>query len=136
MSVNKIILVGFAGKDSESRATQSGDAISAFSIATTEKYKDRTGNLKEETTWHNCVCFGALAEVANKYVKKGTQVYVEGKIKVNKYTDKAGVEKTSTNIVVSSLQLLGSKQEPPKERGAISNTASLSLGDLDSDVPF
>jgi single-strand DNA-binding protein len=135
MSVNKVILVGFVGKDSESRATQSGDAISAFSIATTEKYKDRTGNLKEETTWHNCACFGSLAEVANKYVKKGTQVYVEGKIKVNKYTDKAGVEKTSTNIVVSSLQLLGSK-EPPKEREVVSNNASLFLGDLKEDVPF
>ena len=137
MSVNKVILVGRVGKDAESRTMQSGESIAIFSLATSEKYKDKaSGEYRESTEWHNMSCFGSIADVANKYVKKGSQVYVEGKIKTNKYTDKAGVEKYVTNIVVSSLQLLGSK-EPSKERGEISSKPSTFLGVLDDDsVPF
>jgi single-strand DNA-binding protein len=137
MSVNKVILVGRVGKDTESRAMPSGESIAIFSLATSEKFKDKqSGQYRESTEWHNISCFGGIADVANKYVKKGSQVYVEGKIKTNKYTDKAGVEKYVTNIIVSSLQLLGSK-EPSKEREEISNKPSSSLGVLDDDsVPF
>ena len=139
MSINKVILVGHVGKEPETKALHSGESLTNFSLATSEKYKDKpSGQFREATEWHNITCFGKLSEVANLYVKKGSQVYIEGKIKTNKYTDKNGVEKFATNIVVSVLQLLGSKEvkEPPKDRGEISNHASQSLGELDSDIPF
>jgi len=141
MSVNKVILVGHVGKQPETRAFQDGTGVTSFSLATSEKYKDKSGNLSEQTEWHNISCFGKLSEIANKYVTKGSQVYIEGKIKTNKYTDKAGVEKYAVNIVASSLQLLGSKEagkekSPSIDVGNITNHASSSLGDLDSDVPF
>ena len=138
MSVNKVILVGNVGKNPETRAFQDGTGVTSFSLATSEKYKDKSGNLSEQTEWHNISCFGKLSEIANKYVTKGSQVYIEGKIKTNKYTDKAGVEKYAVNIVASSLQLLGSKEakSPSIDVGSITNHASSSLGDLDSDVPF
>ena len=138
MSVNKVILVGFVGKNPEQRVFGNGESVTSFSLATSEKYKDKSGEWKDQTEWHNISCFGKLSEIANTYVTKGTQVYVEGKIKTNKYTDKVGVEKYSTNIVVSSLQLLGSKEvkSPPIDVGSISNKASQSLGDLESDLPF
>ena len=138
MSVNKVILVGFVGKPPEQRVFGSGESVTSFSLATSEKYKDKSGEWKDQTEWHNISCFGKLSEIANKYVTKGTQVFIEGKIKTNKYTDKSGVEKYSTNIVVSSLQLLGSKEvkSPPLDHDSISNHASQSLGDLESDLPF
>ena len=137
MSINKVILVGHVGKEPETKALQSGESLTSFSLATSEKYKDKpSGQFREATEWHNITCFGKLSEIATKLVTKGTQLYIEGKIKTNKYTDKAGVEKYSTNIVVSSLQLLGSK-EPSKERGEISSKPSTFLGVLDDDsVPF
>ena len=141
MSVNKVILVGFVGKEPESRSFADGTGVTNFSLATSEKYKDKSGEWKDQTEWHNISCFGKLAEIASQYVHKGTQVYVEGKIKTNKYTDKSGVEKYAVNIVVSSLQLLGSKEvskekSPPMDHGSISNQASSSLGDIESDLPF
>ena len=138
MSVNKVILVGHVGKNPEQRVFGSGESVTSFSLATSEKYKDKSGEWKDQTEWHNISCFGKLSDIANKYVTKGTQVYIEGKIKTNKYTDKSGVEKYSTNIVVSSLQLLGSKEakSPPLDHASISNHASLSLGDMPEDLPF
>jgi single-strand DNA-binding protein len=138
MSVNKVILVGFSGKEPESRSFADGTGVTNFSLATSEKYKDKSGEWKDQTEWHNISCFGKLAEIASQYVHKGTQVYVEGKIKTNKYTDKAGVEKYAVNIVVSSLQLLGSKEakSPPLDHASITNHASSSLGDIESDAPF
>jgi len=141
MSVNKVILVGHVGKNPETRAFQDGTGVTSFSLATSEKYKDKSGNLSEQTEWHNISCFGKLSEIANKYVTKGSQVYIEGKIKTNKYTDKAGVEKYAVNIVASSLQLLGSKEagkekSPSIDVGSITNHASSSLGDIPEDLPF
>jgi single-strand DNA-binding protein len=138
MSVNKVILVGFSGKEPESRSFADGTGVTNFSLATSEKYKDKSGEWKEQTEWHNISCFGKLAEIASQYVHKGTQVYVEGKIKTNKYTDKSGVEKYAVNIVVSSLQLLGSKEakSPPLDHASITNHASSSLGDMPEDLPF
>jgi len=137
MSVNKVILIGHVGKNPETRAFQDGTGVTSFSLATSEKYKDKSGNLSEQTEWHNISCFGKLSEIANKYVTKGSQIYIEGKIKTNKYTDKAGVEKYAVNIVASSLQLLGSKEKSPSvDIGEISNYASKSLGDIPEDLPF
>lgn len=138
MSVNKVILVGHVGKNPETRAFQDGTGVTSFSLATSEKYKDKSGEWKDQTEWHNISCFGKLSEIATKLVTKGTQLYIEGKIKTNKYTDKAGVEKYSTNIVVSSLQLLGSKEvkAPSIDYVEISTKPSQSLGDLESDLPF
>jgi len=137
MSVNKVILVGHVGKNPETRAFQDGTGVTSFSLATSEKYKDKSGNLSEQTEWHNISCFGKLSEIASKLVTKGTQLYIEGKIKTNKYTDKSGVEKYAVNIVASSLQLLGSKEKSPSvDVGEISNYASKSLDDIPEDLPF
>ena len=138
MSVNRVTLIGHVGKNPETRAFQDGTGVTSFSLATSEKYKDKSGNLSEQTEWHNISCFGKLSEIANKYVTKGSQVYIEGKIKTNKYTDKAGVEKYAINIVASSLQLLGSREakSPSVDVGEISNYASKSLGDIPEDLPF
>jgi len=138
MSVNKVILVGHVGKNPETRAFQDGTGVTSFSLATSEKYKDKSGNLSEQTEWHNISCFGKLSEIASKLVTKGTQLYIEGKIKTNKYTDKSGVEKYAVNIVASSLQLLGSKEvkTPSVDYGEISTKPSQSLGDILEDLPF
>jgi len=138
MSVNKVILVGNVGKDPETRAFGDGASVTSFSLATSEKYKDKNGNMVDQTEWHNISCFGKLSDIASRLITKGTQVYIEGKIKTNKYTDKAGVEKYAVNIQVSNMQLLGSKEvkSPPIDTASISNHASLSLGDIPEDLPF
>jgi len=138
MSVNKVILIGFVGKPPETRAFSDGASVTSFSLATSEKYKDKNGNMVDQTEWHNISCFGKLSDIASRLITKGTQVYIEGKIKTNKYTDKAGVEKYAVNIQVSNMQLLGSKEvkSPPIDTASISNHASLSLGDIPEDLPF
>jgi single-strand DNA-binding protein len=115
--VNKVILVGNLGNDPEVRYTPSGDAITKISIATSESWKDKnTGQTNEKTEWHNVTFFGALAKIAGEYLKKGSQVYVEGKLKTDKYQDKTtGADRYSTGIVVDSfngvMQMLGGRQE-------------------------
>ncbi len=103
-SVNKVILIGNLGKDPEVKSLESGKKVASFSIATTEKYKD-----KEETTWHNVVLWEKLAEIAGTYLKKGSQVYIEGRISNRSYDDKDGVKKYISEIIGSSLTMLGSK---------------------------
>jgi single-strand DNA-binding protein len=110
-SVNKVIIVGNLGRDPETRYMPSGDAITNIAVATTDKCKDKaTGEQKEATEWHRISFFGKLAEIAGQYLKKGSQVYIEGKLRTRKYTDKDGVEKYSTEIVADSMQMLGSRQ--------------------------
>ncbi len=110
-SVNKVIIVGNLGRDPETRYMPSGDAITNIAVATTDKWKDKaTGEQKEATEWHRISFFGKLAEIAGQYLKKGSQVYIEGKLRTRKYTDKDGVEKYSTEIVADSMQMLGSRQ--------------------------
>lgn len=115
--INKVILVGNMGNDPEVFHTAGGDQITKISIATSEKWKDKnTGQMQEKTEWHNITFFGKLAEIAGKYLKKGSQVYVEGKLKTDKYQDKTtGQDRYSTGVVVDSfngvLQMLGGKQE-------------------------
>jgi len=110
-SVNKVIIVGNLGRDPETRYMPSGEAVTSISVATTDKWKDRqTGEQREATEWHRISFFSKLAEIAGQYLKKGSQVYVEGRLKTRKYTDKDGVEKYATEIVADTMQMLGSRQ--------------------------
>ena len=109
-SVNKVILVGNLGRDPEIRYLPSGDAVANVTIATSSKYKNKTGEMVEETEWHRVTFFGKLAEIVGQYLKKGRSVYVEGRIKTRKYTDKDGVEKFATDIIANEMQMLGSRE--------------------------
>ena len=110
-SVNKVILVGNLGRDPETRSFPNGDQVANVTIATTDRYKDKTsGEMKEITEWHRISFFGRLAEIAGQYLRKGSQIYVEGSLRTRKWTDKDGVEKYSTEIRADSMQMLGSRQ--------------------------
>ena len=110
-SVNKIIIVGNLGRDPEVRTFPSGDRVANVTIATTDKWKDKTtGEMKEATEWHRVVFNGRLAEIAGEYLRKGSQVYVEGSIRSRKYTDKDGIERTAFDIRADTMQMLGSRQ--------------------------
>ena len=110
-SVNKVIIVGNLGRDPETRSFPNGDQVCNVTIATTDRYKDKTsGEMKEITEWHRVSFFGRLAEIAGQYLRKGSQVYVEGSLRTRKWTDKDGVEKYSTEIRADSMQMLGSRQ--------------------------
>ena len=109
-SVNKVILVGNLGRDPETRYSPNGGAICNVSIATTRNWKDKaSGERKEETEWHRVVFYDRLAEIAGEYLKKGRPVYVEGRLKTRKWTDKEGAEKFTTEIIAEEMQLLGSR---------------------------
>jgi single-strand DNA-binding protein len=160
-SVNKVILVGNLGRDPEVRTFPSGDRVANVTIATTDKWKDKqTGEMKEATEWHRVVFNGRLAEIAGEYLRKGSQVYVEGSIRSRKYTDKDGVERTAYDIRADTMQMLGSRQgmggpssmgdddgasrraAPPSRQqpaaGGAAKPASKSTGfdDMDDDIPF
>ncbi|MGH8108895.1 MAG: single-stranded DNA-binding protein [Arenimonas sp.] len=108
--INKVILVGNLGNDPEVRYSQSGSAMTTISIATSESWKDKaTGEQKERTEWHRVKFFGKLAEIAGEYLKKGSQVYVEGRLRTDKYTDKNGVERYTTDVFADDMQMLGGK---------------------------
>lgn len=110
--VNKVILVGTLGKDPEVRYSQAGAALCSISVATNESWKDKvTGEKQERTEWHRVKFFGRLAEIAGEYLKKGGQVYIEGSLRTEKYTDKQGVEKYSTDIIANEMQMLGGQQQ-------------------------
>ena len=109
-SVNKVILIGNLGRDPETRYTTGGDAVTNLRIATTETWKDKSGEKQERTEWHTVVLFGRQAEIAGEYLKKGRPVYIEGRLQTRKYTDKEGVEKYATEIVGDRMQLLGGRE--------------------------
>ena len=114
--VNKVILVGNLGADPETRYTANGGAITTIRIATSESWNDKqTGQKTEKTEWHRIKFFGKLAEIAGEYLKKGRQVYVEGRLETGKYTDKEGIERFSTDIIANEMQMLGG---PAGERGS------------------
>lgn len=121
-SVNKAIIVGNLGRDPEMRYLPSGEAVANLAIATTDKYKNKSGEMVESTEWHKVSFFGRLGEVCGEYLKKGSQVYIEGSLKTRKYTDKDGVEKYATEIRGDRMQMLGSKgnegaaQHPASQR--------------------
>jgi single-strand DNA-binding protein len=141
-SVNKLIIVGNLGADPEVRYLPSGDAVANLRVATTEKWKDKASGVKEHTEWHRCNLFGRLAQVAAEYLKKGSSVYIEGRVRTRKWTDQAGVDKYSTEVNVDQLQMLGGRAEggqtaraakPAQSQGA---PASGGFDDMDDDIPF
>jgi single-strand DNA-binding protein len=151
--VNKVILLGNVGKDPEIRSTQGGMQVAKFTLATTERTKDQTGNWNDKTEWHNLVAFGRTAEIIRDYVKKGSQIYVEGKISTSSWDDKeSGQKKYRTEILVNDLQLLGGRGEGASGGGNYersSNSRSNSTpysggsapdyadqGITDEDIPF
>jgi single-strand DNA-binding protein len=152
-SVNKVILIGNLGRDPETRYMPDGGAITNISIATTENWKDKNGDKQEKTEWHRVAFFGKLAEIAGEYLKKGSQVYVEGRLQTRKWQDKDGQDKYTTEIVANAMQMLGSRQgmgggaaaemgdrasEP--SRPAASKPAAAKSGgkfdDFEDDIPF
>ena len=145
MSVNKVILVGRCGQDPEVRYLPSGEAVANITVATSESWKDKvTGEKKELTEWHRISFFGKLAEIAGQYLKKGSQVYVEGKLRTNKYTDRDGIERYQTGIIADTMQMLGGRQEGQQSTGRNEYAAQTggreqrrpNLSDMDSDIPF
>ncbi|MBI4985985.1 MAG: single-stranded DNA-binding protein [Rhodocyclales bacterium] len=152
-SVNKVILVGNLGADPEMRYLPSGEAVVNLRLATTDTWKDKEGNKQEQTEWHRVSFFGRQAEVCGQYLKKGSQIYVEGSIRTRKYQDKDGVEKYATEIRGDRMQMLGSRQgmggdAPQREssggRGgqeqrkpaAAAPAAGGNFNDFDDDIPF
>ena len=118
MSFNKVILLGNVGKDPEVRHLESGIAVASFTLATTERYKDRNGTLTDNTEWHNIVCWRNLAEISEKYVTKGSQLFIEGKIRTRSWTDQTGVKRYTTEIIADNIRLLGKKGDNPASSSA------------------
>ena len=153
-SVNKVILIGNLGRDPETRYMPDGGAVTNVSVATTEAWKDKNGEKQEKTEWHRVAFFGKLAEIAGEYLKKGSQVYVEGRLQTRKWQDKDGQDKYTTEIVANAMQMLGSRQgagggapdrEPDRgeasaSRPAAPKPAAKAAGgkfdDFEDDIPF
>lgn len=147
-SVNKVILVGNLGKDPETRYMPNGDPVTTITVATTDTWKDKnSGEKKEATEWHRVVFFRKLAEIAGQYLKKGSQIYLEGSLKTRKWQDKNGQDRYTTEIVADTMQMLGRRQEgggqaPAQGQGAPGQpTANANAGgggfsDFEDDIPF
>lgn len=145
--LNKVQIIGHLGRDPETRYLPSGDAVTNFSVATTEKWRDKqTGEQKEATEWHNVSTFGKLAEICSQYLRKGSQVYVEGSLRTRKYADKDGIERYSTGIKADTMKMLGGRQEGeghPQQRQAAPQRPqapqpqySSGFDDMTDDIPF
>lgn len=165
--INKVILIGNLGRDPETRYTQGGSAVTNFSIATSESWRDReSGEQKERTEWHNIVCFARLGEIAGEYLRKGSKVYIEGRLQTRKWQDKEGQDRYTTEIVANEMQMLdsragggggpgggqggggqGGESAPRQARGGASGGGSKGgfdsqppadnfADDLDDDIPF
>lgn len=133
MAVNKFIGIGNLGKDPEIRYMQDGKAVANISIGISEKYKDKQGQQKEVTEWVNIVFFGKLADIVGQYLKKGSQIYIEGKLKTEKY-EKDGQTRYSTKVIGESMQMLGGKSESkPKEEN---KPETSDLMDMEENIPF
>lgn len=145
MSLNKVILIGRLGKDPETRFMPNGEAVCNFSVATSEAWNDRNWQRVERTEWHNITMYRRLAEIAGQYLKKGSQVYLEGKIQTRKYQGKDGVERTAYDIIVNEMKMLGGGSDgqqaqqaqgeaptPPRRQA----TPAAPVEDIDDDVPF
>jgi single-strand DNA-binding protein len=113
-SVNKVILIGNLGKDPDLRYTPSGQAVATFSLATNDRYKDKDGQMVERAEWHNIVVWGKQAETAKEYLKKGRQIFVEGRIAYRTYDDREGNKRYITEVVAQRLQFLGRREESPE----------------------
>lgn len=143
-SLNKAMIIGRLGQDPEVRYTQSNTAVANLSVATSERYKDSTGEWKENTEWHRVVAWGRLAEICQEYLKKGSQVYIEGPIQTRKWEDKDGQTRYTTEIKALTLTMLDSKgdrddtPEKPVKSQPVSSNVELDedFDDLDDDLPF
>lgn len=146
--INKVILVGNLGKDPEVRYSANGSAVANISLATAESWKDKnTGEKQEKTEWHRIVFFGRLAEIVGEYLKKGAQVYVEGRLQTRKWQDKEGQDRYTTEIVANEMQMLGSRagsgggdyaasSESAAPAASKPATAAAGVDDFDDDIPF
>ncbi|MEO7773640.1 MAG: single-stranded DNA-binding protein [Steroidobacteraceae bacterium] len=150
--VNKVILVGNLGQDPETRAMPSGSSVANLRIATTESWRDKaSGEMKEQTEWHTVVMFGRLGEIAGEYLKKGSQVYIEGRLRTRKWQDKTGNDRYSTEIVANEMQMLGgrggagasSEMRETRDTRAVAEPSGSSApagggqrDDFDDDIPF
>jgi len=155
-SVNKVILVGNLGRDPETRYTTGGDAVTNIRLATTDVWKDKNGEKQERTEWHNIVFYGRQAEIAGEYLKKGRQIYVEGRLQTRKWQDKDGQDRYTTEIIADRMQMLGSREggggaatvaaEPAERETAPAGAsggrksgaapAKKNVDELDDDIPF
>ena len=145
MSLNKVILIGRLGRDPETRYMPNGDAVCNFSVATDESWKDQSGKRQTRTEWHAITMYRKLAEIAGQYLKKGSQVYLEGKIQSRKYTGKDGIERTAYEIVCSEMKMLGGKAEgveeqrnppPPPQARQQPAAAPVPQDEIDDSIPF
>lgn len=140
--VNKVILVGHLGADPETRYMPSGSAVTNIRMATSESWKDKqTGEMQERTEWHNVAFFNRLAEIAGEYLRKGSQVYVEGRLRTRKWQDKQGNDRWSTEVVANEMQMLGGRPgaDAPARAAAASGGAPAPVAggdDFDDDIPF
>lgn len=141
--LNKVILIGRLGKDPETRFMPNGEAVCNFSVATSESWKGQSGQLQERVEWHNVTMYRRLAEIAGQYLKKGSQVYLEGKIQTRKYQGKDGVERTAYDIIANEMKMLGGVNNdgqqaqaetptPPRRQA----TPAAPVEDIDDDIPF
>ena len=148
--VNKVIIVGNLGNDPETRYMPSGSAVTNLSVATNESWKDKqTGEQKDRTEWHRVAMFGRLAEIAAEYLRKGSQVYIEGKLRTRKWQDQQGNDRYTTEIIADEMQMLGGRTgsgapaggdfgppPSPPPQGSSSGGGGSSGGDFDDDIPF
>ena len=147
MSVNKVILVGRLGRDTETRYIPNGDAITNFSLATDEQWRDRNGERQTRTEWHNVSLYGKLGEIAGQYLRKGSQVFIEGKIQSRKYTGKDGIERTAYDIIGNEMKMLSNRNDgsdsgnnnaaPPTSNAPPQHESTTApIDDIDDDIPF
>jgi single-strand DNA-binding protein len=138
--INKVILIGHLGADPETRYMPSGSAVTNLRMATTESWRDKTsGEQQERTEWHNIAMFGRLAEIAAEYLRKGSQVYIEGRLRTRKWEDREGKDRWTTEIVANEMQMLGGRPDtsaPAKVADAPSGPPSGPPADFDDDIPF
>ena len=155
MSVNKVILVGRLGRDPETRYMPNGDAITNFSLATDEQWRDRNGERQTRTEWHNITLFGKLGEIAGQYLRKGSQVFIEGKIQSRKYTGKDGIERMAYDIIGNEMKMLGNRNDgsdsgnnnaapptsnpppaAPRRQPPQQTPTTPQIDDIEDDIPF
>ena len=141
-SLNKVMLIGNLGKDPEVRYTTSGQGVASFSIATTEKYKNKSGDWEEKTEWHNIVLWGKLAEIAKDYLAKGKTVFIEGRLQTRKWQDKDGRDRYTTEIVGDRMQMLSPKGDGGRAGGGRDGSEPTAAYDdpvgynQEDDIPF
>jgi len=136
-SVNKVLIIGNLGKDPETRFMSNGDAVTNITVATTDSWKDKQGNKQEKTEWHRVTFYRKLAEIVGEYLKKGSAVYIEGRLETRKWQDAQGVDRYSTDIIANDMKMLGGKQgNPEQSERTKTETQSGGFDDMDDDIPF